>query len=136
MTDHLTKSKRSWNMSQIRSKNTGPEIVVRSLLHSLGYRFRLHKRDLPGKPDIVLKKFKTIVFCHGCFWHQHEGCKRASSPKTNQDYWLPKLKRNKERFDFVKKELTELGWKVIVVWECEIKDLDSLKIKINSIGKQ
>jgi len=123
-------------MSQIRSKNTGPEIVVRSLLHSLGYRFRLHKRDLPGKPDIVLKKFKTIVFCHGCFWHQHEGCKRASSPKTNQDYWLPKLKRNKERFDFVKKELTELGWKVIVVWECEIKDLDSLKIKINSIGKQ
>jgi DNA mismatch endonuclease (patch repair protein) len=136
MTDHLTKSKRSWNMSQIRSTNTRPELVVRSLLHSLGYRFRLHKKDLPGKPDIVLKRFKTVVFCHGCFWHQHVGCKRASSPKTNQDYWLPKLKRNRERFDLVKNMLIELGWKVIVVWECETKDIDSLKIKLNVIGKQ
>ena len=84
--DHLTRKKRSWNMSRIRSSNTKPELIVRKLLHLLGYRFRLHKKDLPGKPDIVLKKYKTVIFVHGCFWHQHKGCNRSNIPKSNKYY--------------------------------------------------
>jgi len=126
MVDHLTPEKRSWNMSRIRSKNTKPEMVVRSLLHQMGYRFRLHRKDLPGTPDIVLPKYKTVIFVHGCFWHQHHDCSRATLPKTNTDYWLPKLKRNIERFQESKIQLVNTGWKVIVVWECELKDIDKL----------
>ena len=120
MADHLSSVRRSDNMRRIRSKNTRPEIMLRSRLHRLGYRFRLHDKRLPGNPDIVLKRHQTVVFCHGCFWHQHRGCKKATRPKTNVAYWLPKLKRNQTRSDEVVKELKELGWKVAVFWECEL----------------
>jgi DNA mismatch endonuclease, patch repair protein len=121
--DHLTPEKRSWNMSRIKCKDTGPEMLVRSTLHRLGYRFSLHRKDLPGKPDIVLPKYKTIVFVHGCFWHQHKKCTRATIPSSNQDYWIPKLEKNKKRFKEAKKKLRKNGWKIVVIWECETKDV-------------
>jgi DNA mismatch endonuclease (patch repair protein) len=136
MTDHLTKAKRSWNMSHIRSKNTKPEIIVRSLLHRMGYRFRIHQKNLPGKPDIVLAKYKTIIFIHGCFWHRHKGCKRCTTPSTNQKYWLPKLGRNIVKDKLNKKLLKKNGWLPIIVWECEIKKLDRLAGKINKLLKK
>jgi DNA mismatch endonuclease (patch repair protein) len=101
-------------------------MVVRKLLHAMGYRFRLHRRDLPGTPDIVLPGRRKIVQVHGCFWHQHEGCKRASLPATRRDFWLPKLARNKERDRLTEAELCAVGWAVTTVWECELRDLDSL----------
>ena len=121
MIDHLNPSKRSWNMSRIGSKNTNPEKVVRALLHSQGYRFRLHRKDLPGKPDIVLKKYNTVILVNGCFWHQHKSCKRANIPKSNKEYWIPKIERNKKRDKRNIKEIKNLGWRVMVVWECEVK---------------
>ncbi|WP_092224963.1 very short patch repair endonuclease [Desulforhopalus singaporensis] len=126
MADHLSKDKRSWNMSRIRSKNTKPEMIVRSLLHRMGYRFRLHRRDLPGTPDIVLPKHKIVIFCHGCFWHQHLECKRAAKPKTNTDYWENKLLNNVKRFKINKRELETQGWRVIIIWECETKSIETL----------
>lgn len=121
MTDKLTKEKRSWNMSQIHSKNTKPELITRSILHKLGYRFRLHKKDLPGKPDIVLKKYRIVIFVHGCFWHRHDNCKEASRPKSNSQYWEDKIQKNIDRDIKYEKELTNLGWRVIIIWECELK---------------
>jgi len=136
MTDHLVKEKRSWNMSLIKSKNTKPELLVRSVLHRLGYRFRIHKKDLPGNPDIVLPKYKTALFVNGCFWHQHKNCKRANIPKTNKDYWLPKLNKNIERDRVIQNKLSDIGWNVIVVWECMLKDQDSLiDFLLKNIGK-
>jgi len=129
MTDHLTEEKRSWNMSRIRAKNTKPEKIVRSTLHKMGFSFRIHAGKLPGKPDIVLMKYKTAIFIHGCFWHQHPGCKRATKPKSNKDYWICKLKRNIERFSEIQNKLKNMGWKVILIWECEVKDDEKL-IKI------
>jgi DNA mismatch endonuclease, patch repair protein len=130
MVDHLTPSDRSDNMRRIRSKNTKPEKAVRSLLHIMGYRFRLHVANLPGKPDIVLKKYQTVVLVHGCFWHHHKGCKRANIPKTNIDYWVTKIERNKTRDKLNMKKLKSLNWKVIVIWECETKKLDKLSRKL------
>ena len=118
--DHLTPTRRRWNMSRIKSKNTTPEMRVRSMLHRAGYRFRLHVEHLPGKPDIVLPKYKTVIFVHGCFWHRHEGCSRATMPSTNQEYWKKKFKSNVERDKREQAELKKAGWRVIVVWECEI----------------
>jgi DNA mismatch endonuclease (patch repair protein) len=92
----------------------------------MGYRFRLYRKDLPGKPDIVLPKYKTVIFVHGCFWHRHKGCKRCTTPTTNRNYWLPKLDRNIARDKISKKQLKKQGWNIIVVWECEIKKLDKL----------
>lgn len=123
MADSLTKERRSWNMSRIRAENTRPEVMVRSILHRMGYRFRLHVRSLPGKPDIVLPKFKTVLFVHGCFWHRHEGCKYAYNPKSRVDFWQTKFLQNVERDREVEKQLKELGWKVRVVWECEVARL-------------
>jgi len=131
--DHLNKKKRSWNMGRIKSKNTKPEILVRSLLHRLGYRFRLHQKDLPGKPDIVLPKYKTVIFVHGCFWHQHKGCTRASTPKTHKEYWIPKLQKNKEKDKRYKFLLEKLGWNVIIIWECNTKNMVQLSRKIKGI---
>lgn len=119
-------------MSRIRSGNTRPEIAVRKQLHALGYRFRLHRRDLPGNPDIVLPRHKIAIFVHGCFWHQHEGCKLASKPKTRQDYWTPKLARNIERDRLAQSALAELGWRVEIVWECEVRKPDELKRKVSA----
>jgi len=113
-------------MSRIRSKNTKPEILVRSLLHSMGYRFRLHRKDLPGKPDIVLPKYKTAIFVHGCFWHRHVGCKGATTPKTRTEFWQKKFVGNVERDKKCQNELKELRWHILVIWECEIKNTSSL----------
>ena len=119
MVDKLSKEKRSWNMSRIRSMDTEPEKAVRSLLHRLGYRFRLHQKNLPGKPDIVLPKYRSVIFVHGCFWHRHKGCKYAYSPKSRTEFWKKKFQGNIDRDRRHKKELKKLGWKIFVIWECE-----------------
>tara|TARA_Y200000002_G_scaffold127178_1_gene104739 strand:+ start:275 stop:694 length:420 start_codon:yes stop_codon:yes gene_type:complete len=121
---------RSKNMAAIKSKNTNPEIKVRKLLHSLGYRFRLHKKELPGSPDIVLKKYKTVVFVHGCFWHRHKECKYATNPKTREEFWNKKFLSNIERDIKVRERIKAAGWKSIVVWECELKDIQKLKKRL------
>ncbi|MCY1393027.1 Very short patch repair protein [compost metagenome] len=108
-------------MRAVKRAHTGPEIVVRQALHALGLRFRLHRRDLPGSPDIVLPRFRTVVFVHGCFWHRHPGCRYASTPKSRQEYWLPKFKANVERDAKKEAQLRELGWRVLVIWECEAR---------------
>ena len=121
-------------MSAIKSKNTKPEIEVRKLLHSLGYRFRLHRKDLPGTPDIVLPKYKTVIFVHGCFWHRHENCKYASIPKTRTEFWENKFKENIKRDQVNQNNLYKLGWNIVIVWECELKRINYLKeifLKIN-----
>lgn len=110
---------RSWIMSRIQSKNTKPELIVRFTLHKLGMRYRLHSKNLPGKPDIVLTKHKVVIFVHGCFWHSHKPCKIAKQPKSNQEYWKPKLERNTQRFQEVSETLEKMGWRVAVIWECE-----------------
>ena len=119
---HKVSEQRSRNMSAIKSKNTKPEIAVRKVLHSMGYRFRLHSKDLPGSPDIVLPKYKTVIFVHGCFWHRHENCKYASTPKTRQEFWEAKFRENINRDKLNQENLFSKGWKIIIVWECEIKD--------------
>jgi DNA mismatch endonuclease (patch repair protein) len=120
--DRLTPEQRSRLMSRIRGKNTKPEMIVRSWLHKHGYRFRLHRKDLPGKPDIVLPKYKTVIFVHGCFWHRHEGCKRATIPKSNAKYWQEKFLRNQERDNIALAELYKREWNCLVLWECQIAD--------------
>ena len=124
--DTFSREERSEIMRRVRSTDTRPELEVRSLLHRLGFRFRLHRGDLPGKPDIVLPKYRTVIFVHGCFWHRHVGCRRASTPATRQSYWLPKFNRTVERDRSNQEQLTELGWSVIIVWECEIRELEDL----------
>ena len=124
--DRISKEHRSWNMSRIKSGNTKPEIVVRSLLHKLGYRFRLHRKDLPGKPDIVLPRYNSVVFVHGCFWHRHNGCKKATVPKTKNIFWREKFKGNIERDIKVQEELQSMGWKILIIWECETSDIGSV----------
>lgn len=127
MADHLTPEKRSWNMSRIRSKNTKPEIAVRKMLHQRGIRYRLHAKDLPGIPDLSNKSKKFAVFVNGCFWHQHEGCKRANIPKSNKDYWIPKLDKNVEKQRKNLALLNKMGFKTYVVWECELNDIENNK---------
>jgi len=117
--DILSKERRSWNMSRIRGKNTVPERVVRSALHRMGYRFRLHRPDLPGKPDIVLRRYNTVILVHGCFWHRHKGCKFAYTPKSRKRFWKQKFERNVQRDHQVKRLLKSRGWRVCVIWECE-----------------
>ena len=124
--DRISKEHRSWNMSRIKSGNTKPEIVVRSLLHKLGYRFRLHRKDLPGKPDIVLPRYNSVVFVHGCFWHRHNGCKNATVPKTKNIFWREKFKGNIERDIKVQEELQSMDWKILIIWECETSDIGSV----------
>ena len=123
MADTVTPKRRSEIMSHIRAKGMKPEILVRRLAHSMGYRYRLHRKDLPGKPDLANKKAKWAIFVHGCFWHQHAdpGCKIARRPKSNREYWLPKLERNVTRDAEHQVQLRALGWDVLVIWECEVK---------------
>jgi DNA mismatch endonuclease (patch repair protein) len=130
LTDTLSKAKRSWNMSRVRNKDTNPEILVRSLLHRSGFRFRLYNTKLPGKPDIVLAKYKTAVFVHGCFWHRHVGCSDATTPKTRTGFWRKKFESNIERDQRAVAALRKLNWNVIVVWECELKNPDNLSEKL------
>lgn len=120
--DNHTKEVRSYNMSRIRSKNTKPEEIVRKHLFSKGFRYRKNVKKLPGSPDIVLPKYKTVIFVNGCFWHMHDNCTKFHWPKTNEDYWRPKLLGNKERDKDNYKLLAENGWNVIVVWECELNN--------------
>jgi DNA mismatch endonuclease, patch repair protein len=121
VTDRISPEKRSANMAAIKGKDTGPELAVRKVIHAAGFRFRLHKKDLPGCPDMVLARYRTVVFVHGCFWHHHQGCADATMPKSNTDYWNRKLSRNVERDVKNKKALEALGWNVFVVWECSIR---------------
>jgi DNA mismatch endonuclease, patch repair protein len=117
-------------MRRIRSKDMRPELAVRSLVHGMGYRFRLHRKELPGKPDLVFVSNHKVIFVHGCFWHSHDGCKSAHVPKSNRDYWAPKLERNQQRDVAAQSALKEQGWRYLVVWECELSGNNSIKRKI------
>jgi DNA mismatch endonuclease (patch repair protein) len=130
--DSLTKEHRSWNMSRIRAKDTKPELVVRSILHGMGYRFRLNNTVLPGRPDIVLPRYRVVVFVHGCFWHRHEGCRYAYTPKSRIDFWQHKFELNIRRDKQVAVQLEELKWGQLVLWECEIKNPEDLKRRIKT----
>jgi DNA mismatch endonuclease, patch repair protein len=130
--DVFSREKRSQIMSRVSGKNTKPEIAVRSSLHNMGYRFRLHRKDLPGKPDITLPKYKKVIFVHGCFWHGHADCHRSKRPTTNQEFWCEKLDKNIERDKAAVNALKQLGWEVMTVWTCEVNDTNKLKIKLIS----
>ena len=121
MVDIFSEEKRSFIMSRVRSRDTTPELVVRQFLHGNGFRYRLHGKNLPGKPDLVFPRFRTALFIHGCFWHRHSGCPRATTPKTREEFWLEKFKRNQRRDHENQIKLKELGWRVLVVWECEVQ---------------
>lgn len=121
MTDRITPERRSWNMSRIRSKDTGPEKRLRSLLHRAGFRFRLHAAALPGTPDIILPRFRTVIFVHRCYWHRHAGCGNATTPGTRTDFWLKKFHGTVERDQRSVEQLRTEGWRVITVWECQLK---------------
>ena len=126
MVDNLTSEQRKKAMSHVQQINTKPEKQVRSFLHRLGFRFRKNVSSLPGKPDIVLLKYKTVIFVHGCFWHQHEGCRKARRPTSNVEFWNTKLDKNVKRDIKNIELLKETGWKVVVVWECELKNIETL----------
>ena len=135
--DHLTEmdkldpSRRSRNMGRIRSKNTKPEVSVRKVLTRLGYRYRLHVKDLPGKPDLVFSKRKAVIFVHGCFWHQHGQCREGRMPASRRDYWVPKLSTNVSRDQEHEAALVALGWKVMTVWDCELAD-EALEARLST----
>ena len=129
--DTITPSQRSKLMGRVRCKNTWPEITVRSILHRLGYRFRIHQKHLPGTPDIVLPKHHKTILIHGCFWHGHT-CKFGAKPKSNEAYWYSKIESNQIRDMRNIKELTEAGWQVLVLWECEIRDVDEVRKRLQS----
>lgn len=124
--DKLTAAQRSANMARIRSKNTSPELRLRRLVYQLGYRYRLHRKDLPGKPDLVFLSRRKIIFVHGCFWHQHAACREGRRPGSRQTYWEPKLQGNVDRDRRYQKELKELGWKTLVIWECQLNDISAV----------
>ena len=123
---------RSYNMSRIKGKNTKPEMLVRKFLFANGYRYRLNVKTLPGKPDIVLPKYKTVIFINGCFWHGHEGCRYFVIPKTRTEWWIEKITGTQKRDREAENQLNELGWKVIVIWECELKK-DTLNLTLNKL---
>lgn len=132
MTDNLSREKRSWNMSRIRSRNTKPELRVRSLLHCMGYRFTIsgfRNRTLPGRPDIVLPQYNTVIFVHGCFWHRHPRCKYAYKPKSRVEFWEAKFAENRERDRRKLRELRALGWYCIVVWECQTVEVREASLR-------
>jgi len=135
--DIVSKEKRSYIMSRIRSKNTKPELLLRSALFKSGLRYRLHTKNLPGKPDMVFAQYKTVIFVHGCFWHIHKKCRDGRFPKSKLEYWKPKLKRNAKRDLTHEKELIAAGWDVLVIWECEINsNLSAVTKKIQSVLKE
>ncbi len=132
MADRLSPEARSANMSRVGNKNTKPELLVRRILHRAGYRFRLHRSDLPGSPDVVLPRWRTAVFVHGCFWHGHEGCRRSKLPSTRTDFWQTKVERNQERDGIAKEGLERLGYKVVTLWECELKNEAGILERVDS----
>jgi len=123
VSDIKSKEARSYNMRQIKNKNTKPEMLVRRWLFSHGYRYRLHAKNLPGKPDIVLPKYKTVILVNGCFWHGHERCKYFVWPQTNTEFWHEKISKTMERDRKLQKELLDLGWHVVVIWECQVTEM-------------
>ena len=129
--DTLSPAERSERMSRVRNKDTKPEMLVRRLVHGLGFRYRLHRTDLPGTPDMVFASRRKVIFVHGCFWHRHETCKLARLPKSKLHFWLPKLEGNRERDRRYQQELVRLGWNYLIIWECELADVDKLKYKIS-----
>jgi DNA mismatch endonuclease, patch repair protein len=136
--DILTPEERSERMSKIRGKDTKPELVVRKFLHANGYRYKLHDKSLPGRPDIKLPKYKTVIEINGCFWHGHDHCKNAQTPASNKDFWKNKIENNKKKDALNLQALSNLGWKVITIWECELKPYklqETLKLLINTLGK-
>lgn len=128
--DRLTPEQRSRNMARIKGKDTSPELSVRRMLHTLGYRYRLHRKDLPGTPDIVFPERRKAVLVHGCFWHRHNGCRFAYVPKTRTEFWKRKFDQNVTRDQKARRDLRKLGWKVLVVWECELRKLDRLQKRL------
>jgi DNA mismatch endonuclease, patch repair protein len=130
--DRLTAAARSENMRRIKSKDPNPELAVRRMVHGLGYRYRLHGHHLPGRPDLIFSGRKKIIFVHGCFWHSHALCNLAHTPQSRQDYWKPKLDRNKERDKAHRRALKALGWETLVIWECEVKAADALARRLQS----
>ena len=128
--DIFTKAERSRIMSLIRSQDTKPEIIVRKIAHRMGHRYRLHDKNLPGCPDIIFKSRKKVIFVHGCFWHLHKNCPNSNMPKSRKSYWWPKLKRNAERDKQAKRKLWRMGWKLIVIWECELSNHSLLERRI------
>lgn len=136
MVDFLSPSERSERMSRIRSSNTAPEVALRRAMHALGFRFRLHSKGLPGKPDIVLPRYKTVIFVHGCFWHRHRGCKVATTPKTNTEFWVEKFDRNVVRDARTREQLERLGWRVIVVWECELRSANQVAGAVRRVADE
>jgi len=131
MVDVFTKEKRSEVMACVKGRDTKPEKVVRSLVHRMGFRFSLYRKDLPGKPDIVLPRYEKVIFVHGCFWHGHANCRKATIPATNTEFWTEKIAKNKIRDTKSKRQLRRLGWQVLVVWECEIARTEKLMRKLN-----
>lgn len=128
--DRISKEHRSWNMSRIKSRDTKPELIVRSMLHRMGYRFRVHVRTLPGKPDIVLPKYRTVIFVHGCFWHRHKRCKYAYMPKTRQEFWRTKFAANQRHDANATIRLRHLRWRVLVIWECQLRSVLTLETRL------
>ena len=128
--DTISSTRRSENMRRIKSKGMKPELIVRSMVHQMGYRYRLHSRDLPGKPDLVFRTRKKVIEVRGCFWHRHRGCPEAHIPKSRTDYWVPKLARNVQRDKANGKRLRTLGWRVFVVWECEVSENERLSTRV------
>ena len=133
MTDVYSKDKRSWIMSRVRRRNTRPELLASRFLRSQGYRIRLHAKNLPGNPDIILPSLKKVLFINGCFWHQHPDCKRASLPKSNQSFWTTKLFRNTERDRETRKLLRKQGWSVITLWECQLKNAKKRQLSLERL---
>jgi DNA mismatch endonuclease (patch repair protein) len=134
--DRLTKVERSWNMSRIRNKDTKPEMIVRSALHKLGFRYRLHAKNLPGHPDIVLSKYHTVIFVHGCFWHGHSHCKDFTPPKTRTQWWVNKINGNIHKDKLSNQQLKALGWRIETIWECELvsaKKEKTIKILVDEL---
>ncbi|MET4577211.1 DNA mismatch endonuclease (patch repair protein) [Ottowia thiooxydans] len=129
--DIVSPEKRSQMMAGIKGKNTKPEMIVRKLVHGMGFRFRLHRKTLPGSPDLVFPRLRRVIFVHGCFWHRHPGCRLAYTPKSNAPFWLEKLEGNVRRDSFALKALDALGWEVLIVWECEVSNLPALAQKLN-----
>lgn len=129
--DHVTPARRSWLMSRVKSRNTGPELRVRKVAHALGYRFTLHSPSLPGKPDLAFPRLRSVIFVHGCFWHRHRSCSKASMPNSRPEFWATKFEKNVERDNRVRAELRRRGWRVCVVWECETKKPAVLRSKVH-----
>jgi DNA mismatch endonuclease (patch repair protein) len=130
MADTLTPNQRRRCMAAVRGRDTKPELIVRSLAHRMGYRFRLHRKDLPGKPDLVFPRHRKVIFVHGCFWHQHPGCRFATRPATRREFWAEKLEGNRQRDRRVQRELRRQGWEVLILWECQTRNPQILERRL------